>query len=184
MQYIYATIIKSDFMVIKGHHMLYLKYMFQLIRLKQVQNLTSYWDLHWQRHWKYQCNDSSLKSVFNVLGKIWWWFQGSAHFPSSSSWSRSWWTPRWPPSTMTSWRPRSSAESCSTNTSSVGHHHCVSAIILSWLDTYFFSFIHIHISFHCNLFLWRLCILHDGSTYHYWSMSCPNHQYKYLVPWA
>ena len=42
MQYIYATIIKSDFMVIKGHHMLHLKYMFQLIRLKQVQNLTSY----------------------------------------------------------------------------------------------------------------------------------------------
>ena len=37
MQYIYATIIKSDFMVIKGHHMLHLKYMFQLITVSERQ---------------------------------------------------------------------------------------------------------------------------------------------------
>ena len=42
MQYIYATIIKSDFMVIKGHHMLHLKYMFQLITFSERQQTTTW----------------------------------------------------------------------------------------------------------------------------------------------
>ena len=174
MQYIYATIIKSDFMVIKGHHMLHLKYLPSVRdRFKQVQNLTSYWDLHWQRHWKYQCNNPSLMflvkydddfrdlHIFHlplpdpVRGGP----RGGHHQP----WLRG-----------DSGPVQSRAQQI--------HPRWVIIIVL--VPCHYIVMVRYIFSFHCNLFLWRLCILHDGSTYHYWSMSCRNHQYKYLVPWA